>query len=136
MSYLAILTTFFGFAGALGELIHQARARPESGYPLGVLAFGSLVFLPFCLSLPLDPWLRYPAWLAAAGLILTYSLRPGQLPAWLWSPGFAYRYLGGVMLLILIWSLGAVPALPFAPLSPFAALAAGMALQRSRQLPA
>ena len=133
MSTIAILVTHFGFAGALGALIYQARRQPDSVYTQGVFAFGSLVFLPSSLLLPFTSWLRYTAWFIAIAIALVFSFRPARLPAWLWSPLFAYRYLVVVMLAILVWSAGEGLSPTLFSLGSFAALASGLAWNRSCQ---
>jgi hypothetical protein len=127
----ALVATHFGFAGTLGELIYRARAYPEKVYLVAALSFGGLVFLPASFALPLPGWLRYLTWCGALGLTLAFSFRPSRLPGWLWTPHFVYRYLGVLMALILLWSLGGELSPPMVLMSGSAALAGGLALQRS-----
>ena len=129
---ITLFATHLGFASALGALMHLAQSpevRLTRVAPIGLACF---IVLPFSLALSADPWLRYLTWLAGLTLMLLYAIRPARLPAWLWTEQFAYRYLGGLMLLILVWALGQGISPPHIGLGVLAAFAAGMALQRAR----
>ncbi len=132
LSYIALLATHLGFAGTLGALVRLVRAQPTPVPASAPVAFGLLIVLPSALALPLPPWLRYAGWLLGVILALAYSTRPANFPPWLWSSHFAYQYLGGLMLLILIWALANGVSPPHLLLGVLAAFAAGMALQRAR----
>ncbi len=124
----ALLGTYFGFAGALGEMIYRARASFPNRYLPGATLFAAAIFLPASLALPLPGWLRFLTWTCGLALTALFSVRPYGFPTWLWSPTFAYRYLTGTMTVITLWSLSQGPSPPVLGLGILAAVAGGMAL--------
>lgn len=106
LTFPALIAAHLGFAGFFGELIYQLRSSSTRVNTLSSLAFCGLVFLPANLALPGNLWLRLIQWAVTFWVVVVFGFRPAKLPKWLWTPSFAYRYLGGVMLLILAWCLG------------------------------
>ena len=124
----ALLGTYFGFAGAFGEMIYQARASFPNRYLPGAILFAAVIFVPASLALPFPAWLDFAIWSLGLALTMVFSLRPARVPPWLWSPTFAYRYLVGLMAVISIWSLSQRDSPPMLGLGLLAALAGGSAI--------
>ncbi len=124
----ALLGTYFGFAGAFGELIYRARASFPNRYLPGAILFAACIFVPASLALPFPQWLDLAAWSFGLALIAVFSIRPARVPTWLWSPAFAYQYMVGLMSVIAIWSLSQRNSPPLQGLGVLAALAGGSAI--------
>jgi hypothetical protein len=123
-----IIFISLGFAGLLGDQIHQLRSHLNRHQVVAVLALIGLVWLPPLSLPPVPQWL---GWAAATLVIILFALRPNILPSQIFTHQFAWRYASLSMLLAAIWDLLAGPALPYHFLSLFALFAAFLTWKRS-----
>lgn len=124
-----LLSVHLGFASLLGAQLN--RLRQENTFAdLSALAAGCLIFVAATLALPYPPAIQVLFWLLglAAFAVFAFALREGPR-----QPNLPWIYAGGVMLLILVWSLGQGWPVPMLSLGIAAALAAGLAWRRAVQ---
>ena len=132
--WTGIVGLYLAIAGAFGAFVREAIARGRRGWDRALAA--AYTFLLFCAAsafvLAITDW---PDWsrLAIFGVGLSAAwvaaVRPAWVPAPIWRPTFAYRYLAGVMALAALWGINqAMAGSPTAPLMiAVSALAAGAA---------
>ena len=132
LSLPAIVMVYLGFASLQGALIHWLRREVSKDSLFVAIAFSTLVFLPYSLSLPLPPLTRAAAWVSALLLIVLFAARPATLPKWFWSPRFSLRYVAVAMSLILVWILINQISVWGLISGVVAALAGSLAWRRSR----
>jgi len=133
-AFLALLAIYAGLAAGLGDSFSRFQSgRREAKQVLYSGSLG-LVFLIAVLGTPLPPTLMALTLVICLLAAALFAIKPAPLPAWLWSPESALKYLSGVMALIALWSLTQSSSTPSLALAPLALLSAILTWQRG-QLP-
>lgn len=124
ISFSALLAVQFGFAALLGAMVGQTRRLIERV----LLAASALLYIGASLALPLGLFFRIMVWVVSALLFYGFLNVPLALRS---KPRLAWLYIVFAMALILTWSAVQTPQVPLLALGASAALAAGLAWQRS-----
>ncbi|MDA1330615.1 MAG: hypothetical protein O3B43_06090 [Chloroflexi bacterium] len=127
ISIPAVFAVQIGFAGLLGALVRQIRARQALTGRLFAIVLAGFLILAACFVLPVNGAMKV-AILAAS--VLAASVTAWKLDWISENEDWVWLYVSTAMGLILVWSIAEAEPLPAVSISLAAALAALLAWRR------